>query len=275
MTPSRLVLSCLAAVCLALPAPAWAHDDLDVQIQRISAAIAADPGDAGLYLRRAELFRQHAEFDNARADLATAALIDPRVAGLERQRARVQLDLGDHAGARLALDRHLAATPDDGEALAARAECAQRLDDVAAAQADLAAALALLHQPDPDLACRLAALLHRSGRTDEALACLARAGGVPALEEAALAIERAAGRHEAALARLDRLVAAGPAAQWLAERGDLLRSLGREVEARAAYEAAVVALAALPDSRRATAAADALATRLATALDPSSPGTDR
>lgn len=259
----------LLAACLAA-APLWAHDDLHAQIDRAGEEIAADPGNASLYLRRAELLRLHGELDLAQADIATAGRLDPAVAGLDRALARVLMDLDDHRAARAALDRHLARAGDDGEALAARAACAERLGDAPAARADLDAALRLLHQPDPDLVCRLAMLLQAEGRTDEALARLEQAAGaagaVPAFTETALAIERASGRIDAALARLDRLAAGPGQARWLVRRGDVLLEAGRKPEAIAAYRAAAAALDALPPARRAVPVNEALATQVAAML---------
>lgn len=256
---------------LLMPVLLWGHDDLEAQIEAVSVEITADPANAALYLRRAELYRLHEDCDSARADIAAASRIDPDLRGLDRMRARVLMDLGDYAGARLAFDRHLALVADDGDALASRAECAQRLGDSATARQDLESALKLLHQPDPDLTCRLAKLLHAAGRTDEALDRLDAAreqyGNVPAFAETALAIERADGRHEAALARIDRLAATGAAARWLVVRGDVLRTLGREMEAIASYQGAADALVAMPVARRNNVVTNALAARISAGLD--------
>jgi predicted RNA polymerase sigma factor len=74
---------------------------------------------------------------------------------------------------------------------------------------------------------------------------------VPSLALAALDLEVALGRHQAALARLDRLLAEGPRNEaWLARRGELLERAGRRDEARGAYARALELIATRPAERR-------------------------
>ena len=105
-------------------------------------------------------------------------------------------------------------------------------------------------------------------RTLAALAAddaIARIGPVPALELRALALEEQSGRVDAALNRLDRLTLAAERREtWLRRRGDLLRRAGREDAARAAYSAALHAIASLPTWLRESPELENLAKELAT-----------
>lgn len=269
------VISCRIMRCGIVPilglALLWGHDDLDGQIARVSELIAADPGNASLLLRRSELHRLHADLEKALADVRQAQAVDAGASGIDRQLGRILMEVKDFQGAEAAFTRHLERNPVDGDALASRAECRFRLGLLETAGIDLESAIARLHQPDPDLLCRLADVLHAQGRTDEAIARLDAAsnavGMLPAYAEKAFAIERDAQRWDAALARLDRL-AAGPApAQWLLARGDLLQQLGRTDEAQAAYRAAADHINGMPMSRRTTAAQQNLNARVDAALN--------
>jgi len=243
-----------------------AHDGLDDQLTAATAAIASDPQNAGLLLRRAELHRLHGDLPQALADVAQAQALGTLASGIDRQRAKILVDQQDYTGAFLAFSRHLSASPGDGDARAQRAQCAIRVGDPATAISDLDAACALLYQPDPDLLCQLADLLHAAGRTDKAIArldaALARDGAIPAYVDHVLALERASGRFSCVLTRLDRLIASTGQTRWLVERGELLTHLGRVDEAHVAYREAAQALDNLPPARRRSAANRALILRI-------------
>jgi tetratricopeptide (TPR) repeat protein len=94
-----------------------------------------------------------------------------------------------------------------------------------------------------------------------------RLGPVPALSALALELELDLGRHEAALARLDRIEPAGAGrAHWLVRRGDVLNHAGRATEAWVAWSEALELLGDLPPGRRDSPATQALASRLRLAL---------
>ena len=77
---------------------------------------------------------------------------------------------------------------------------------------------------------------------------MARIGPAHTLQTRALELEEAAGRIDDALRRLQRIADLSERKEmWLKRRGDLLARAGRTAEARAAYAAALAAIAALPD----------------------------
>lgn len=255
-----------AVAILMCALPLIAHDGLDDQLAEASAAIASDPLNAGLLLRRAELHRLHGDLPQALADVARAQALGTLTSGIDRQRAKILLDQQDYCGAFAAFSRHLSACPGDGDARAQRARCAIRVGDPTTAISDLEAACAQLYQPDPDLLCQLADLLHAAGRTDEAIArldaAIARDGVIPAYVDHVLAIERASQRFSSVLTRIEHLAASTGQTRWLVERGDLLMHLGRADDARIAFQEAAQALANLPPARRQSVAHRALSARI-------------
>jgi predicted negative regulator of RcsB-dependent stress response len=64
-------------------------------------------------------------------------------------------------------------------------------------------------------------------------------------------LEAEHGRYDAALKRLDGVMAKAPRKEtWFERRGNILRQAGKPEEARKAYEAALEAMKSLPPTRR-------------------------
>jgi len=274
MTSSRPVLphSLAGALCLvaaaALAPQAAAHGDLHEQIQAVTARIAEAPASAQLHFKRAELYRAHRQWEAALADYARAAALDPDVAAVDLGRGLLFLETEALTAAREALDRFLARHPGHAGGRAARARALARLGDSQAAANDLTAAIAASPRPRPEYFIERARALVTGGeaRIGEALRGLdegiERLGPLVTLQLVAIELELARRAHDAALARVDRLVAASPRKEpWLLRRGETLEQAGRLPEARLAYAAALEALRTLPESRRGTPAAQELAER--------------
>ena len=125
-------------------------------------------------------------------------------------------------------------------------------------------AIELAKEPRPEwfLERQRAQLALSGDRTAEALAGLdegiAKLGELPALQLAAIDLETQRRDFDAALRRLDTILAASERKErWLLRRGDLLQSAGRPAEAQAAYLAARDAFAMLnPRQQRALAMLD-------------------
>jgi len=274
MTSSRPVLphSLAGALCLvaaaALAPQAAAHGDLDEQIQAVTARIAEAPASAPLHLKRAELHRAHREWEAALADYARTAALDPGLAAVDLGRGLLFLETEAPSAAREALDRFLGRFPGHAEGRAARARALARLGDSEAAANDLTAAIAASPRPRPEYFIERARALATGGEAGigEALRGLdegiERLGPLVTLQLVAIELELARRAHDAALARVDRLVAASPRREpWLLRRGEILEQAGRLSEARLAYAAALEALRTLPEFRRGTPAAQELAER--------------
>ncbi|HUR56366.1 MAG TPA: tetratricopeptide repeat protein [Opitutaceae bacterium] len=252
--------------------PLRAHQEIEDALARLNAAITAAPDDAELYLTRGELYAQHEEFLTAEANYLRAAELSPRLPRLALAQGRLALAQQHLTEARSHLDRALALDPRDAEALIVRARAHFAGGDRGRAIADYTAALALLPQPRPELFLERAAYFPAPADALRSLdEGIARLGPVHTLQRRALALEESLGRIEAALARIDEMMAQTERREtWLKHRGDVLARAGRHAEARAAYALAMAEIAALPDWLRDSPATQQLATELARLGSPAS-----
>jgi len=203
----------LVAACLAgLPNLARAHGPLDEQLAAVTREIWADPDNASLFLRRAELMRLNRAWEGARVNLDRAANLDPTLAEVALFRAALFFDQGDAAAALRSVDRLLSERPDAADGFLVRARANEALGRRSDAALDLRRAIALLKPPRPEHYLDLARLIgdeDRAGGSNEALAVLddgiARLGPIVSLEFAAIDLEVRGGRTDAALGRLDHV----------------------------------------------------------------------
>jgi predicted Zn-dependent protease len=226
-----------------------AHPEIEDALIRLATQIAATPNEASLYLARGELYAKHAEWPLAEANFLRAAELSPHLPRLDIARGSLALATGHPDEACVLLTRALAVAPADPEVriLRGRALALQKMRPAALADYDVA--LRGIPAPSPELFLERAALFDSP---EEALQSLdegiSRLGPVVSLHLRALEIEISLGRTDEALVRIDRLAATSERRElWLKRRGDLLSSAGRPAEARAAYRAALAAIARLPD----------------------------
>jgi predicted Zn-dependent protease len=240
----RLLLALLLAT-----ARLGGHPDTAEARAELDRLIAEFPAEPDFYLHRAELLIVHRDWSGAEADLHRAEQLAPRSPRVAVWRAQIRLVQDDLAGAKKSCDAALALAPGDAEALVWRARVRTRLGDAPGAHADYSAAIRALEAPSPDLFLARAALpvapeLALAGIEEG----LTRLGPAQPLVERALALELRLRRTDAALARLDAIAATAERKDpWLKRRGDILAAAGRMTEARAAYAAALAAIAALPE----------------------------
>jgi tetratricopeptide (TPR) repeat protein len=260
--PARGVAAILClGLCLFLPRPGSAHPASEIRIDDLTRRIAADPGNAALYIERGDLHRERRDWEAARADYAASRRLDPRLPAVDLRLGYLAYETGRHDEAIAALDRYLAASPDDAAALAlraaARAAAGRHLD----AADDYRRAIALLDAggsaPPPHLYLGRAAALAAAGdaHLPDAVRSLDegidRLGRPVTLEFMALDLEMRLGRFDAALARVDdRLAAARRSGPWLIKRGEVLERAGRYEAALAAYAGAREDLGGAPVVRR-------------------------
>src|SRR5436190_16792616 len=238
-----------------LAAPA--HEDLELQIARLTEQIRREPERAVLYFRRGELRRMHEEWTAAHEDLERAAALDPGLAAADLALGRLWNQAGDPRRARAALDRFLKRTPEHGEALLERARARAALGDRDGALDDYARGIPLLEQPRPENYIERAELLREGKRPAEALRALAegvrKLGPALPLQLALLDLELETARFDAALARVDEIARASERKDlWQARRGEILRRAGRAAAAADAFRAALASIDAPPASRRRT-----------------------
>jgi tetratricopeptide (TPR) repeat protein len=275
--PHRVAVVALLALLVALGAgSASAHGPVHEQIRELSAAIDRAPRDAELYLRRGRAYLAAAHPDEAAQDLQRALALAPQLRAAHYFLGQAELAAGRAAAARESAERFLAALRDERDPDEARGGrfrglvlLAQALSasEQHAAAADAYGRALSLGGARPDDYLAHAQELERDRRPADALAALEaglrRLGSVITLERRALALELGLGRKEAALSRLDRLIAASPQpAEWCYQRGELLESLGRKQAAEESYRAGLAALARLPPGRLKTPALRELRKRL-------------
>jgi len=252
------------AVTLSLLA---AHEDLELQIARLSRRIEQSPSDARLWLRRAELHRLHRDGPSARADYARARALDPELAAVDLGRGRLARAEGRPSEAVRHLTDYLRRRPDDPSGLVERARARASLGAWAPAREDYEAALAGLPNPPPDLHVERARAIRSAGSIAEAVRAIDEAirrfGPLVTLVTEAVDLELADGRPEAALRRIDAaLEQGGRTERWHLRRGEILRRLGRTDDAREAYATGLRQIEALPPARRGTRETAALENEL-------------
>ncbi len=252
---------------------ALAHGELHELIDKATREIALNPRNPNLYLARAELHRGHSAWDAALADLARAEALSNQWHILHFARARLLLSAEWYESARVSADRFLEAAPAHEECLVVRARARMKLGEPLAASEDYSRAIAAADPPVPELYLERAQALAAAGAgyldravqgLDEGLGKL---GPIATMQLAAIDLELKRNRVDAALARVDKIMAQAPRKEtWLSRRGEILRQAGRNPEAAAAFGAALKELEALPAHRRATPAMAELEARVRKAL---------
>jgi tetratricopeptide (TPR) repeat protein len=236
---------------------AFAHGDLHLQIVEITKEIDKAPKNADLFMRRADLHRAHGDFDAAQADYDHAFALDPKIPYIDLARARMFLEANWVVSCKTAVDRYLARNPEHHEALIIRARALVKLNQRLEAVQDYTKAIARTLDGKPELFLERAQALAAEGpnHLDEAIKGLdegmQKMGPLVTLNLYAMDLETEHGRYEAALKRLDEVMAKAPRKEtWLERRGNILRQAGKPAEARQAYQAALDAMKTLPPVRR-------------------------
>ena len=259
------VVAAVLTALLALPVPAGAHGTLGERLAALDAEIVAHPDRGETYLRRGELLRQLGRPESALADFARAAEVQPGIPGIDREAARVLVDLGRQHEAKVRLDRAIAATPEDAGAWAMRAAIFERAGQPARAARDLRQMLELRgRSATPDDHLRLVKALREckqlAGAARAVEAAIVQLGPVVNLELAAIEVALQRGRWKQAVARVDAFAARVPRPEpWLVRKATILAGAGRTKEARDAYEQALAAIERLPAETRSNAAVAQLA----------------
>ena len=261
-------------ICLALlPSFVLAHEGLHEQIEAVTAKIKRDPKNASLYLQRGELHRLHRDWIRAAADYDRAKSLQPSLTIVDLARGKMLFESRRLQQAKFVLDRFLRQQPNHVEGLVTRARVLSRIGARVQAAQDFTQALALAPTPEPEIYLERAKALAGDKRYfEEALRGLdegiKRLGPVVTLQLAAIDLELSRRNYDSALTRLDVIAAQSERKEmWLIQRGEILRSAGRIEEARAAFNAALVAIDSLPPERRQTRAVIALQLRAQSGLN--------
>lgn len=263
----------LLAGGLSVGSQAWAHGDLHGQILDATKEIEKSPRDPGLYLKRAELERNHRQWDAAQADIAQAEALTNRWPILHLVRARLFLDAEWFTSAKVSAGHFLVHEPNNAEAFSIRGRARAKLGEHLAAALDFSRAITNTSRPAPELYIERAQALTAEGGEHLAAALkgleegMAALGPLITLQSLAIDVELRQNRVDAALSRIDRVMAQFPRKEtWLARRGEILQQAGRSKEAAEAFQSALSALDALPPGRRNVPAMVELEKRLRASL---------
>lgn len=264
-------LLCAAIVSLLPGASALAHGTSHERIEAATRALAEKPGDAALYLQRANLHLEHGDLKACLLDVDEAERRQAQDIGAGLLRARAFAACGRFADAKAVLDVFLKTHPDHAAALMQRARALGALERNAEAADDFVRAMSLMSQPEPDHVFEVADLLCRAGRAPEALAAIDRAlkatPGVPSFVERAVKIETVLGNYEGALRRIGEAMQGAQVKEPLmARRAALLAQAGRIADSIAAWRELQARLAAMPPAERDSHAMSTLAVRIRRAL---------
>ena len=261
------------AICIALWSSfGYAHEGLHEQIAAITAKIKRDPKNASLYLQRGELHRLHRDWAKAAADYDRAERLQPSLKIIELARGKMFLASGKLQRAKLTLDRFLSQQPGHYEGLITRARAFAKLGVRTDAAKDFSLALAASSVPEPELYLERATVLAGDEqRIDEALSGLDeginKLGPLVTLQLAAIDLELRSKNFDGAIARIDQIAAQSQRKEaWLVRRGEILKLAGRDDEARAAFNAALLAIESLPSAHRQSRSVTSLELRARTAL---------
>lgn len=250
-------LSVILICAYFLPHFLVAHGNLHKEIEAVSRKIKASPKNVVLWLERADLSRQHADFDGALRDLIQAKALNSKATEYDFRFGRLFALARWHKSALPYLDRFLQQQPDHVDALLLRAKSRYVTSHNAGACKDYDAAIPKLERPQPGQFLEQA-LAHASNPVTGPKVAIARLesameriGDVPTLQEAALQYEIRLRDHDAALERIDRLLAEAPRKErWLIKKGQILLRAERVQDAVGCFREVTKLVDALPSVAR-------------------------
>ncbi len=252
----------LLAVCLSFSA--LGHEGIDTQIQSLNKRVLESPQDYRLYLRRADLYRRHKEWNNALKDLERADRLEPGNHESALSRAQLELDRNNPEKSLQILEDLLRRQPDFIPALFVQGRAYAEMNKIPESANALTRGIELLPAPRPDHYLERAKILASDPKyiedairsIDDGLVTL---NNNISLEQYATELEINNGRLEPALIRVERVLTNNPALPaWLVRKAEILTKLGRYDEAVETYEAASNSISLFPIRRQNTKAMLAL-----------------
>ncbi|WP_182169504.1 tetratricopeptide repeat protein [Sediminihaliea albiluteola] len=233
-TPSKFA----AFICLAIvSSPLWSHPGVDDLIHRLSHMIEHKPERYELYIRRGLAYSDNAQYQLALADYRKAAALSSPEA-LDHDVGVVYYRMGELEQALRHFDAFLAQAPKSYPSYEYRARVKRDMGDYHGAIADLTQYFRLNDSPNPGHYVSAADMLLEleANGPESALQLLdeglEKIGVVPQLQRKAIAIERARGRKDLALERLQTLESVlSSSPSWQLDMAELLIDSKRHGEA--------------------------------------------
>lgn len=121
----------------------WGHGNIHEILDELNVSIQASPNDPRLLLNRANLQRQHGEYEDALLDLARVERISSDLPERYLVFAKVQLDRGQWKSALEALDSFIEFHPRDSEPYSLRSRALRQLGKLKRAEQDALRAIEL------------------------------------------------------------------------------------------------------------------------------------
>jgi predicted Zn-dependent protease len=241
----------------------FGHGPIHDQVRMLDERIRSEPQNSEYLIRRGRLFLEANHITEAMSDLRRALDVDLNAIGARYYLGQAFLRSGDAAQAEREARLYLVGTRDQGEDAAVLGyrllgqALIARNQPLAAAVAYVTA-LSRSSTPEPAQFLEAAEAYVAGGNTHLGRALkvleegMRRLGPLPLLQNAAVDIERKLGRVDAALSRLESLIAQGDAReQRLFLKGEILLEAKRLSEAEEAFHQAGNAVRALaPDYQK-------------------------
>ncbi|MDE0007074.1 MAG: tetratricopeptide repeat protein [Gammaproteobacteria bacterium] len=252
----------------------WGHGDRHEHLARVDAKIEANPDSLRFRFERAEALRRLGHYEESLVDLDRVLALSPDNGHVHYLRGLTHFDRGEYGDAETSLRRYVDSVPESPSAHTALAETLIRQGRHREAGDEYSRAIAVHPTPAPDLYVARARAYRAAGAEFQGLAirglddAMASLGPLVTLQRLAIEIERDRGNHAGALGRIDEVLADVPRKEsWLAYKGRVLASTGREQDAVDAFRLAQAALESLPPRVRSSPAMVSLAETIATQLE--------
>lgn len=256
------LLHALVCAVLGFPFPAAAHVGIHEEIETLSRLIRRGPATPQLYVSRGEAYRLHGNWDSATTDFSKALDLDRGNVAATTGLGRIYIAQDNPRQAIVQLNRALAREAGNVRALTSRAQAHADIGKPLIAAADYTRAIEQFRggrKPLPVYYLERARAYAAAGDRhidvaleglDEGISVL---GSIRILELYAVELEIRRGSVDAALARLDNILAGAARKEFLLiQRGDIQSAVGRKAAAEKDYRAALAGIGALPPRWRHT-----------------------
>lgn len=262
----------LCAFVLLLPI-GRAHEQAAVKVFMYTQDLKRDPANVELRLARGRALAELSRTDEAAADFKRVLELDPSL-DIALFEMGALLDRAErYAEALEWFDRYANAEPELAGAHLWRGRTLAKLDRNAEAISAYTRSIELSAQPSPESFSELAVIHARAGEAGRLRAIetlddgIKRVGFIITLELRALDFELAGNDTSSALIRLDRIIAKSPRKEtYLARKAEILRTAGRNEEARVADVDALHSIEALSHTRRTAPTVKELESKIRTRL---------